>query len=129
MIGIDTNIIVRYLVADDPGQFRRARALIESERVFVCTTVLLEVEWVLRRLYRLDRPVVIRALLLLARLPTVTLEAPRLMGQALEWSERGMDFADALHLASSAGSDAFASFDKDLAKAAARAGAPSVRTP
>lgn len=55
MIAIDTNVVVRYLVADEDEQFRRSAALIEGEPVFLCTTVLLEVEWVLRSLYRLER--------------------------------------------------------------------------
>lgn len=48
MIAIDTNVVVRYLVADDTEQFERAAALIEGRPVFVCTTVILKVEWVLR---------------------------------------------------------------------------------
>ena len=42
MLAIDTNVIVRYLTADHPEQSRKARALINSEDVFVCTTELLE---------------------------------------------------------------------------------------
>jgi predicted nucleic acid-binding protein len=40
-----------------------------------------------------------------------------------------MDFADAIHLAGTAGADAFLSFDRDLAKQASKLGAPSVRPP
>ena len=59
MIAIDTNVIVRYLVADQPEQFRRATALIEAEQVFVPTTVALEAEWVLRAIYRLNRAAIL----------------------------------------------------------------------
>ena len=55
MLAIDTNVIVRYLTGDHPQQARKARTLIESEHVFVCTTVLLETEWVLRSVYGLTR--------------------------------------------------------------------------
>jgi hypothetical protein len=41
----------RYLVGDDPGQAVRARRLIDNNDVFVCTSVLLETEWVLRSVY------------------------------------------------------------------------------
>jgi predicted nucleic acid-binding protein len=51
MLAIDTNLIVRYLTGDHPEQSPKARALIDSEDVFVCTTVLLETEWVLRSVY------------------------------------------------------------------------------
>ena len=51
MLAIDTNLIVRYLVGDDPGQAARARRLIDNNDVFICTTVLLETEWVLRSVY------------------------------------------------------------------------------
>src|SRR5271165_3450212 len=51
MLAIDTNLVVRYLVGDDPGQAARARSLIDNNDVFVCTTVLLETEWVLRSVY------------------------------------------------------------------------------
>ena len=40
MLAIDTNIVVRYLTGDHPEQSPKARALIDSEDVFVCTTVL-----------------------------------------------------------------------------------------
>src|SRR3546814_15001400 len=51
MLAIDTNLIVRYLVNDDPGQAARARGLIDNNDVFVCTTIVLESEWVLRSAY------------------------------------------------------------------------------
>jgi predicted nucleic-acid-binding protein len=49
VLAIDTNVIIRYLTRDDAEQFAKANALIGAEDVFVCTTVLLETEWVLRR--------------------------------------------------------------------------------
>jgi predicted nucleic acid-binding protein len=44
MLAIDTNLIVCYLTADHPKQSKKAKALIDSEEVFICTTVLLETE-------------------------------------------------------------------------------------
>jgi predicted nucleic-acid-binding protein len=55
MLAVDTNVIVRYLTRDDDEQFAKANALIGSEDVYVCTTVLLETECVLRRGYRFSR--------------------------------------------------------------------------
>jgi predicted nucleic acid-binding protein len=129
MIAIDTNVVVRYLVADEPDQFRRATALVEGESVFVPPTVVLEVEWVLRAIYRLDRTAILAALRRFAALPTVAVDEPAILTQALDWADRGMDFADALHLASAARCAAFASFDRDLRPTAAKLGAPAVRAP
>jgi predicted nucleic-acid-binding protein len=129
MIAIDTNVIVRYLVADEPEQFRRATALIEGEAVFISSTVVLEAEWVLRVSYRLDRAAILGALRRFADLPTVAFENLIILAQALDWAEQGMDFADALHLAGGAGCDAFASFDRALQRTAAKLGAPEVRAP
>ena len=51
MRAVDTNVVVRYLTGDDPGQAARAKAAIDAGDVFVSTTVLLESAWVLRSVY------------------------------------------------------------------------------
>jgi len=129
MLAVDTNVIVRYLTADDAAQFAKARSLIENEDLYVCTTVLLETEWVLRRVYGYRPAGLLEALLAVAGLPRVTLEDPTLAAQALEWMSGGMDFADALHLAKAAGCEAFVSFDRPLARLAARIAGVKVRAP
>jgi len=60
MLGIDTNILVRFLVRDDEVQFEKARKLIHREiaagrRVFVNQLVLMEAEWVLYNCAILNR--------------------------------------------------------------------------
>ena len=129
MLAVDTNVIVRYLTRDDAEQFAKASALISGEDVYVCTTVLLETEWVLRRGYRLSRERVIAALGAFAGLPRVTLEDPASIAKALDWTRRGMDFADALHLAKAQGCEAFVSFDQRLAAAANVMSEVKVRAP
>jgi predicted nucleic-acid-binding protein len=129
VIAVDTNIIVRYLTADDPQQFTKARALIESGNIYVCTTVLLETEWVLRRAYWLGRAQTIAALTAFAGLPHISLEDGALVAKALDWTRRGMDFADALHLAKAAGCDAFVSFDQWFATVADALSDVKVRPP
>lgn len=129
MIAIDTNVVVRYLVADDRKQFGRATAVIERQPVLVCMTVVLEVEWVLRAIYRLGGPAILDALRKFAALPTVAVEDPAILAQALDWAGQGMELADALHLASASSCDAFASFDGRLAKLARKVGALDVRAP
>jgi predicted nucleic acid-binding protein len=129
MLAIDTNVIVRYLTGDHPQQSRKARALIDSEQVFVCTTVLLETEWVLRSVYGFSPVEVATALSAFAGLPNVILEDGVIIAKALGWTARGMDFADALHLAKAQGSEAFVSFDRQLAKVAKELSGVAVRTP
>jgi predicted nucleic-acid-binding protein len=58
MIGLDTNILIRYLVQDDPIQSRRAteiieRRLTEENPGFVSIVAIVEIAWVLERAYRL----------------------------------------------------------------------------
>jgi predicted nucleic-acid-binding protein len=129
VIAIDTNVVVRFLVNDDREQARRACALIGGEEVFVATTVLLESEWVLRSAYQLPRQELFNALRAFLDLPRVSAQDREAAVAALHWAEQGMDFADALHLASAAECDTFASFDRGLKQTAAKLGAPAVRAP
>ncbi|MGB8365352.1 MAG: type II toxin-antitoxin system VapC family toxin [Rhizomicrobium sp.] len=129
MLGIDTNLIVRYLTGDHVQQAAKARALIDRHDVFVATTVFLEAEWVLRSAYGFAPERVASALGTFAALPRVTLEHPALVATALGWMEQGMDFADALHLAACAGCEAFVSFDRQFAKMANALGGVNVRSP
>jgi predicted nucleic acid-binding protein len=124
MLSVDTN-----LTGDHPAQSAKARTLIDGQRVFVSTTVLLESEWVLRSVYGYAAAQIVRAFRAFAGLPYVTLEDPPLTATALDWMERGIDFADALHLAKARDCEAFVSFDRKLARVARRIGAPQVRVP
>jgi predicted nucleic acid-binding protein len=129
MIAIDTNLVVRYLTGDHPEQAAKARALIDSAQVFVGTAVLLEAEWVLRRVYGYAAAPLAKALRGFAGLRYVTLEDPALAAQALDWMEAGLDFADALHLAKAADCEAFVTFDQRFARAANKLGTVKVRAP
>src|ERR1700743_1326543 len=99
MLAVDTNIVVRYLTGDHPQQTSRAKTLIDKQSIFVSATVLLETEWVLRKLYGWTNAPLAKALRGFAGLPRTTVENPGRVLQALDWMENGMDFADALHLA------------------------------
>ncbi|HEY5971108.1 MAG TPA: type II toxin-antitoxin system VapC family toxin [Pseudoxanthomonas sp.] len=114
MLAIDANVIVRYLVGDDPRQATIARKLIDGRPVRVSRTVLLESEWVLRSGYGFDAAKVHTALADFLALPTVTVETPSIVKQALDAAALGMDFADALHLAACQDGMAFASFGRRL---------------
>ncbi len=129
MLAVDTNLIVRYLTGDHPGQSARARAVIDGEDVFVSTTVLLETEWVLRSVYSFDSTQVCAALRAFAGLPRVSLEDPALVATALDRTAQGLDFADALHLGRAEDRGDFVTFDRRLIKAARAAGLRNVRVP
>lgn len=124
MHGVDTNVIVRYLTGDDPVQAAKARTVIGHKPVFVPRTVLLEVEWVLRGVYDLPSERVIPALRALAGLPGVSVEDAGLVAKAMDWAEAGMDFADALHLATAAECESFLTFDKRFARSGRLNGVP-----
>lgn len=127
MLAVDTNVVVRYLTDDDPAQSRIARKLVDDSEIHVPDTVLLETEWVLRSLYAYSRERVHAGLSAFVGLAGVSVTDVGLVAQALDWFSRGMDFADALHLASCAEGVAFATFDRKLAAAARKAKAGRVR--
>jgi predicted nucleic-acid-binding protein len=129
MLAIDTNVVVRYLANDDTEQAARAHRLLARHDVVVPLTVLLESEWVLRTVFGFPAADVVRALRGFAGLARVTIEGADIAAQALTWAERGLDFADALHLAAARSHGGFVTFDKALARAARRLGAPTVREP
>lgn len=118
MIAIDTNVVVRFLTRDDPEQADRAKALLLAQPVYLSKTVLLESEWVLRSGYRLARDAIAAAFRALLGLPDAAVEDPSVVAQALAWYDGGLDFADALHLASSLPAGTFATFDEPLIRRA-----------
>ena len=118
MVAVDTDVLVRLLTNDHAAQAARAAAVFRAEPVFVPKTVLLETEWVLRYSYRLPTAAIARSFLGLLGLPTVTVEDVPAVHLAIRMLEQGIDFADALHLASSPGAERFVTFDAKLVKRA-----------
>jgi len=127
MLAIDTNLVVRYLTGDHPRQSARARKLIDDGDIFVSVTVMLEAEWVLRSVYEYVPEDVRKALRAFAGLPGVVVEDETLVAVALDRVERGMDFADALHLGRASHCEAMVTFDSRFIKAAKAAGVGTVR--
>ena len=126
MRAIDTNVVVRLLIDDDRRQASAAHELIAKHEVFVPVTVVLETEWVMRSGYAFAPAQIAAGLRRLGGLPSVNVEDPGEVAQALDWLEQGMDFADALHLARATRCDAFVTFDRKFAKRAKALGAPPV---
>ena len=120
MLAVDTNVLVRFVARDDAEQTRRADEIFRENRIWIAKTVLLETEWVLRRRYLLRTTMIERAFRGLGGVLTVELEDAPAVAQALDWFAAGMDFADALHVASAGNARAFATFDRKLWSAGRR---------
>lgn len=124
MLGIDTNILVRFLVRDDEAQFEKARKLIKREisagrRVFVNQLVLMETEWVLRSRYAVPKNQIIGAISGLLDASDVQFEDEPAIEEALfMWKDATADFADCLIGAKNRrmGCRATASFDAKASK-------------
>jgi predicted nucleic-acid-binding protein len=111
MIAVDTNVIIRFLVDDNPAEGKRARRLFETHRVLVPESVLLESEWVLRAVYGFSRDEISRAFRALLQLPNVIVDDRAGVMQVFDWFDEGFDFADALHYARSTELE-FKTFDR-----------------
>lgn len=116
MIAPDTNVLVRLLVADDPGQTARARAIFERGNVLILKTVLLEAEWVLRSRYGLERDYISAFFQNLAETEGIAMEHEDACRAAVAAYAAGMGFADAVHAATAATMNVdFHTFDTGLA--------------
>jgi predicted nucleic-acid-binding protein len=67
LIGLDTNVLIRYIVQDDEHQAKLATAFIESHcsaenPAFINEITLCEVVWVLKRAYRYDKAIILNVL-------------------------------------------------------------------
>ena len=118
MIGIDTNIVLRYLLKDDPALSPRALEIIAGNDCFVSRAALTEVVYTLESYYRSSRAEIGRALDALLSVQRVTVEDRAVTERALSWYKAGMDFGDAMISASSHGSASVATFDRDFARLA-----------
>jgi len=122
VIGLDTNVLVRYLVEDDEEQTERAAALIEGaadrgEKLFLGHIVLCELTWVLAVAYRRSREEIVHALVAILRTAQFVVEDPDLAHRAVGRFEEGRaDFADYVlaERASGAGCERVATFDEEL---------------
>lgn len=125
MKAIDTNILVRFIIADESTdtermQYAQAMRIMRENTVFILNSVFLEAVWVLGRLYKIPREKYLFDLNAIASFKNVVLENPQRIALALHWHSAGMDFADALHLAGATENDhnQLLTFDVDFVKKA-----------
>ncbi len=105
MPALDTNVLVRYLVADDRQQFETAKAFIEdatlTEPLFVPVSVSIELEWVLRSLYELDKTMILTVFNRLLESREIEFQEESSIEITLSlYADNNTDFADCLHIAS-----------------------------
>jgi predicted nucleic-acid-binding protein len=124
MLGVDTNVLVRYLVGDGRSHYERARRLIHREEnigepVLVSLLVLLEMEWVLRSRYELTKPDILAALSSLLQTAEVVFEdEPSVEHAIYMWKDSHAEFASCLINARNrrSGCRATATFDRKAPK-------------
>jgi predicted nucleic-acid-binding protein len=125
MIGIDTNVLVRYIAQDDATQSRRATAFIENEcneaaPGFVGLVVLVEVVWVSESRYGAVREEVAEIVRRILSIRQLVVQDAETAWKALRLFEScKADFADCLvaRSAIAAGCKSVVTFDKQASKA------------
>lgn len=123
MIGLDTNFLVRFYTSDDVKQSPLAAEILQRPEVFyVPKSVVLELFWVLTSVHKTSPPRLIEVLRHLLALEHVRVEDERSVKAAVDSYEQGLAFEDALHLASCSECNSMLTFDRPLAKRAARLG-------
>ncbi|AKG20353.1 PIN domain-containing protein [Calothrix sp. 336/3] len=120
MIGVDTNILVRYLTKDDEQQWQKAVEIIEGgEQCFIANIVLCELVWVLRgKPYEFSRSEIGKTIEMMLQCPVFELENSSVVYQALHRFQQGKaDFSDYLigAIAQQLGCSKTVTFDRNLA--------------
>jgi predicted nucleic-acid-binding protein len=123
MIGLDTNVIVRYIMQDDPKQSPKATKVVESltpqEPGFVSIVSIVELYWVLTSCYNLSRQEAGQALNALLRIKEIVVENAEQVLKALRVFDHGKaDFPDCLieRSCATAGCEKTVTFDAGAAK-------------
>lgn len=126
MIGLDTNVLVRYFAQDDAKQSAKASILIESlshtQPGYLSHIVLIELVWVLQSCYAASRDVIAGTLDRLLRTQGLVVQEADLVWQALRSYRQGGDFSDCLiaRVALAAGCETVYTFDRGALKVGMR---------
>jgi len=124
MLGIDTNVIVRYIVADDKAQAQAAKRILTEKCSpespgYLTVIAMVELFWTLRRTYKFSHADITIALQGLLRAKELRFERPDQVRYAFkQYAVHHRDFADALlgAVAASEGCEHTVTFDKGAAK-------------
>lgn len=121
MIGIDTNLLVRFLMDDDPGQSILAKRFFASlgadNQGYVSLVVVVETIWVLQKSYKTPRSLIAESIEALLDSQELAFQDSPSVYFAVQAYKKGEDFADALafHSAKQAGCETTMTFDKKAA--------------
>ena len=123
MVAIDTNVLVRYLVGDDPKQAEVARKMLEGltpeTSGFICREVIVETVWVLERAYRFPRIQIADVLIELVSTDSLVVEtADDVASAAFRYRQGSVGFSDMMILSAGqrAGHSPLYTFDQTLAR-------------
>ena len=123
MTGLDTNVLVRYFVKDDPAQTARSvaaiYALTPDDPGWIGTAVLMELAWVTANTYRKTRLEIVQILDTLLASPEIVIEQSDVARRAVSiYRNANISFADCLIASSAlyAGCNRTLTFDKGAAK-------------
>jgi predicted nucleic-acid-binding protein len=123
MIGLDTNVLVRYIMQDDTKQSPLATRLVESLSAeapgFVPLVSVVELAWVLSSAYELDRAQLVEAFEGLLRTKEIVVDRAEIVWKSLRiFQSDNADFADCLieRSAASAGCERTMTFDRGAVK-------------
>ena len=124
MMGLDTNVLLRYLAQDDPKQSPRATEIVERgwtehEPGFVSLVTILEVVWVLKSLFKRSRQEIANDVEMLLAADTLEVQNEQEVYLAVVSLRNGIGtFEDALigSLSTWRGCSATLTFDEDAAK-------------
>jgi predicted nucleic-acid-binding protein len=122
MQGLDTNVLVRWLVGDNERQLEQVKALFATateEPLFVPATVVLELEWVLRSRYEYEKEDILQALNGLLEVRELEFQFEPALERALHTFRDGpAEFSDCLHagLCGVAGRSPMLTFDAKAAR-------------
>jgi predicted nucleic-acid-binding protein len=103
MPGLDTNVLARWILDDDPRRSAQVQRLFEEVRqrqsaLFVPSTVMLELEWVLRSRYKLGKSAVLEAYNALLETQELEFQDEPALERALSlYRQASADFADCMH--------------------------------
>ena len=120
MIGLDTNVLVRYLTRDDEAQYRATMNLLtrRSATFFIAELVLVEAYWVLSSLYEWTHSEIAETFARLLQIHNLRFEDEDRIRQAISALRRGADLSDELLVSTSQnqGCHQFATFDTAIVK-------------
>lgn len=118
MIIVDTNIILRYLLQDNQELSKNAIEIIDNNEIFIPTEVIVEVCYVLKKVYNVEREKIYEAIKLLLNMEEVSFQNKKTIELAFKmYSQKNFDIVDCMLYAYNKNENhEVKTFDKKLSK-------------